>query len=347
MNAVITLMEQGKIPNALLSLGIKCVCLQRIFEERNKTIEVERETLFAFANKLRTLPLALVPEKANEQHYEVPTKFYELVLGKHLKYSSALYKDGISSLDAAEEAMLSLSCERADLHDGHRILELGCGWGSLTLFMAARYPRAKITGVSNSSSQREYIESKAQERGLKNVQIITCDINDLSLTETFDRVVSVEMFEHLRNYALLLKKIDSWLAPGGKLFFHIFCHRKYAYEYETEGATNWLGRYFFTGGMMPSDDLFYLFQEDLVLENHWRENGTHYSKTARAWRLNLEAKRDSATKMLEEIYGSGQGIIWFNRWKVFFMACEELFGFWGGTQWWVSHYRFHKRPTTA
>jgi cyclopropane-fatty-acyl-phospholipid synthase len=347
MNTLITLMEQGKIPRILLSYGIKAICAERLFSERTGSIEGDIQRVVAFSQKLRTMPIALVPEKANEQHYEVPPAFYKLTLGKHLKYSSAYFAEGVTNLDTAEEAMLNLTCQRAELQDGMKILELGCGWGSLTLFMAARFPHAQITGVSNSYGQREHILNEAAARGLTNIRILTGDINDLDITETtgtgYDRVVSVEMFEHLRNYHLLFKRIAAALAPQGKLFIHIFVHKKYAYEYETTGSTNWLGKYFFTGGMMPSDSLVYFFQDDLVLENHWRVLGTHYSKTARAWRLNLENRWDEAVRELEEVYGKGEGVIWANRWKVFFMACEELFGFMGGTQWWVSHYLLHKR----
>jgi cyclopropane-fatty-acyl-phospholipid synthase len=297
----------------------------------------------AFRDKLTSLPVALVPEAANEQHYEVPAAFYELVLGHRKKYSSALWTSGVASLDQAEDAMLDLTCRRAEIENGHRILELGCGWGSLTLWMAERYPESRITGVSNSSSQREYILGQAQKRGLSNIEIITRDINVFDTDERFDRVVSVEMFEHLRNYEELLRRIRSWMNPEGKLFVHIFTHARFAYEYETTGTTNWLGKYFFTGGMMPSDHLLLYFADDLAVEQHWRVNGTHYSKTAEAWYRNLIDRKQETLKVFEATYVGENPHVWFERWKLFFLACAELFGYARGNEWMVSHYLFKAR----
>jgi cyclopropane-fatty-acyl-phospholipid synthase len=236
--------------------------------------------------------------------------------------------------------MLQLTCERAEIADGMEVLELGCGWGSLTLWMAERYPASKITAVSNSHGQREFILKTAAERGLKNIEIITTDMNNFMTSHRFDRVVSVEMFEHMRNYDTLLARVSTWLKPGCKLFVHIFTHRKYAYFYETEGDSNWMGRYFFSGGTMPSDHLLLYFQRDLIIDQHWRMSGTHYEKTANAWARNMDLHRKELLKMFAEVYGSGNELRWFMRWKAFFLACAELFGFAGGEEWMVSHYRF-------
>lgn len=340
MSTAIKLMEEGKIPEWILYQAIRLVCIERLWAERKPTIEEERESIFKFRDKLKTLPLALVPEKANEQHYEVPSEFYTYCLGKHKKYSSAYFANKNTSLDKAESDMLELTCSRAELKNGDNILELGCGWGSLTLWMAEKYPNSLITAVSNSNGQREYIENQAKLRGLDNIRVITSDINNFIIDTKFDRIVSVEMFEHLRNYELLFKKISSWLKPNGKLFVHIFCHKKYAYEYETEGTTNWLGKYFFTGGMMPSEDLFLLFPSHLKIEHQWRVNGMHYSLTSKAWKENLIRNKTQALKVLAETYGQENATIWFERWKVFFIACEVLFGYKSGKEWYVSHYLF-------
>ncbi len=286
--------------------------------------------------------IALETDAANEQHYEVPTDFYLQTLGARLKYSSALWPEGIDSLDEAEVAMLKASCEHARLKDGQQVLELGCGWGSLTLWMAAEYPASRITAVSNSASQRRYIESRALELGLHNIKVITCDVNELELDQRFDRVVSVEMFEHVRNYRVLLERIAGWLEDDGYLFVHIFCHQFLAYPFETEGQGNWMGRYFFTGGLMPAADTLLHFQHDVLLESRRLYSGRHYARTARAWLDNLDARRGQVEAILAGQHGD-QARVWTQRWRMFFMACEELFAYDHGNAWMVAHYRFKKR----
>jgi cyclopropane-fatty-acyl-phospholipid synthase len=286
-----------------------------------------------------------VPEAANRQHYEVPAAFFVPVLGRRLKYSCAWWPPHVRTLDAAEEAMLALTCERAALQDGMEILELGCGWGSLTLWMAERFPGSRILAVSNSHSQRAFIDGRARERGLRNVTTLTCDMNDFESAERFDRVVSVEMFEHLRNYELLLGRIADWLRPNGRLFVHVFAHRYHAYPFEDKGRADWMARHFFTGGLMPSEDLLLHFQRDLVLEQRWRVSGTHYERTSNAWLENLDAHRAALLPVLAQAYGRGSEDLWLQRWRIFFLACAEMFGFRGGDEWGVAHYRFAPRES--
>jgi cyclopropane-fatty-acyl-phospholipid synthase len=292
-------------------------------------------------------PIALVPELANAQHYEVPAEFFQLCLGKHRKYSSCFWLPDTRTLDEAEANALKLSCEHADLANGQQVLELGCGWGSLTLWMAEHYPQSSITAVSNSNSQREYIQATAKARGLNNIQVITCDMNtfnpaDHGIQHQFNRVVSVEMFEHMRNHQLLYKKVHDWLLPGGKFFMHIFVHRSTPYAFEVQGEDDWMSQFFFSGGMMPSDDLPLHFQQHLKLKQRWRWDGTHYEKTANAWLDNMDLHKDKITPILESTYGAENAEQWRNRWRIFYMACAELFGYRHGQEWWVTHYQFER-----
>jgi cyclopropane-fatty-acyl-phospholipid synthase len=341
--SLIDLCERGLVPDALTRFGIRRLCAQRLREEGADDLDLADGCFRDLLGQLRDSPIAIETDAANEQHYEVPARFFELCLGRRLKYSSAFYATGRETLDEAEDAMLALYGERAELADGQHILELGCGWGSLTLWMAERFPNARITGVSNSRSQREHILAQAARRGLGNVQILTCDVNRLELpAESFDRVVSIEMFEHMRNYRRLLGNIAGWLRPGGKLFVHIFAHRFLMYPFLTEGEDNWMGRHFFTGGLMPSADTLLHFQEDLRLEQRWLLPGTHYQRTANHWLENQDRNREEVLEVLAATYGADQAARWHQRWRMFWMACAELFGYEGGRQWLVAHYRFSK-----
>jgi cyclopropane-fatty-acyl-phospholipid synthase len=339
--SLIDLCERGLVPDVLTRFGIRRLCAQRREQEGARDLAAADQRFRDLLDELRRSPIAIETDAANEQHYELPTRFFELCLGRRLKYSSAYYPSGTETLDEAEEAMLALYGERADLADGQRILELGCGWGSLTLWMAERFPNARITGVSNSRTQREHILAQAARRGLGNVEILTCDVNRLELPEgEFDRAVSIEMFEHMRNYRHLLGRVSRWLKPEGKLFVHIFVHRYLMYPFETEGDDNWMGRYFFTGGLMPSADTLLHFQEDLTLEQRWLVPGTHYERTANHWLENQDHHRDEVMAVLTEAYGAAEAARWFQRWRMFWMACAELFGYSGGDEWLVAHYRF-------
>jgi cyclopropane-fatty-acyl-phospholipid synthase len=335
------LAERGLVPDVLLRLGIRRLCAQRLQEEGACAPQLQTQHYQRLIEELRSSPVAIHTEAANAQHYELPAAFFALCLGRRLKYSSGYYPTGTETLDEAEAAMLALYGDRAELHDDQDILELGCGWGSLTLWMAERYPRSRITAVSNSQSQRMHIEGQCQQRGLSNVRVLTCDVNTLALEgNAFDRCVSIEMFEHLRNYEVLLARIGGWLRPGGKLFVHIFAHQNLLYPFETHGEDNWLGRHFFTGGLMPATDTLLWFQRDLHIEQRWKVDGTHYQRTANHWLGNQDARRAEVLQVLTHAYGKEFAPLWFQRWRMFWMACAELFGYEEGSQWLVAHYRF-------
>ncbi|MEO7386162.1 MAG: cyclopropane-fatty-acyl-phospholipid synthase family protein [Gammaproteobacteria bacterium] len=315
---------------------------QRLAAESADRGEREFEQWRRRLTGLRQSPVAIETDRANEQHYEVPAAFFQSVLGPHLKYSCCWYGDGAVTLGEAEQAMLRLTAIRAGLADGQRLLELGCGWGSLTLWMAAQFPHSHVTAVSNSVSQRQFIQAQARERGLSNVNVITADANVFATNDRFDRVVSVEMFEHVRNYATLMERIAGWLEPDGRLFVHIFCHRSLMYPFTVDGDTDWMARYFFTGGLMPAENTLLNFQQHLTLEDQWRVSGTHYQRTANDWLANQDRERDAVLALLVATYGPDGAARWFQRWRMFFMAVAELFGYAGGTEWLVGHYRFSR-----
>lgn len=337
------LAESGRLPDPLLRMGIRRLCAQRLKDERKGGPEVVFARQQAWLDGLREDAIAVETEAANRQHYELPPEFFRLCLGKHLKYSACFWDDSTRDLTQAEEKMLRLYCERAQLANASRVLELGCGWGSMTLWMAERYPQLMITAVSNSASQKAFIEARCRERAIFNVEVITADVNALQLpAEMFDRVISIEMFEHMRNYQALLSKVAGWLKPGGKLFVHIFCHRELLYLFETEGSDNWMGRHFFTGGLMPAADTLLKFQDQLTIEERWLLSGTHYEKTANAWLEKQDANRDQVMGLMRQTYGVADAGRWYQRWRMFWMACAELFGYSGGNEWMVAHYRFKR-----
>ena len=346
MSLTLTLAERGFLPDSLIRFGIRNLDQDRLLLEKKRG----SNDVAAFVDALKKSPLALEVAKANEQHYELPPPFFQKVLGTHLKYSSGYFPRGDESLSEGETKALELTCEHAQLEDGLGILELGCGWGSLSLWMAGRFPQARILAVSNSKPQREFIEAACRARGFSNLKIVTCDINvfdpfalapEFAGTK-FDRVVSVEMFEHLRNYELLFERIASWLRPGGKLFAHVFCHRIYPYLFETTADDDWMGRFFFTAGMMPSENLLPQFQRDLTLDEQWWWNGRHYGRTSELWLQNQDKHYAEILPILQTAYGAEHARLWFQRWRIFFMACAELFNYRRGEEWGVAHYRFSK-----
>jgi len=331
--------EKNRVPDKLLRLGIRRELADRLEKENRYSVENSSTALQQWIETLKQSPITLNTQEANAQHYEVPTQFYERVLGKYLKYSSG-YWQHTKVLSEAEEAMLVLTCERAQLQDGQRILELGCGWGSLTLWMAEHYPNAKITAVSNSKTQKDYIDLQAQKRHLTNIDVVTADIATYVPLALFDRIVSVEMLEHVRNYQQLFERISQWLVPNGLFFVHVFVNFHIAYPFESENS--WMAKHFFTGGQMPSDALFLYFQDHLKIKQHWKIEGTHYQKTCEAWLYNLDVYKDQILIIFEHVYGAKEALKRWVYWRLFFMACAELFGYNKGQEWGISHYLFEK-----
>jgi cyclopropane-fatty-acyl-phospholipid synthase len=338
-----SLLEKNKIPDSLLRIGIRKLLKQRLQDEKKADTELQQQHLMQLIAELKNSPIAVNTTDANEQHYEVPTQFYQYCLGKHLKYSSGYWKDGVTDIDIAEADMLQLTCERAELQNGQDVLELGCGWGSLSLFMAANYPQSNFTALSNSRTQKLYIDEQAKQRNINNLTVVTADINAFTIDKTFDRIVSVEMFEHMRNYEKLLHKVASFLKPDGKLFVHIFTHKEYAYKFEVKDDTDWMSKYFFTGGIMPSDHLLLYFNEDLNIEQHWHVSGMHYSKTSEAWLKNMDDYKARIMPLFEQTYGKDNAVKWWVYWRIFYMACAELWKYNNGEEWIVSHYLFRKK----
>jgi len=334
--------EQGRVPDRVVRIGIQRLLKARLAELRDGDAVASAALIEAFVADMAAAPIAPLPEKANEQHYELPAAFFAAVLGPHRKYSSCFWPDRETTLGEAEVAALKATCERAGLVDGQRVLELGCGWGSLTLWLAERHRRSRITAISNSHSQREHIEAEATRRGLMNVEVLTRDINEFDTLHRFDRIVSIEMFEHLRNWREAFANVARWLAPRGRFFLHVFAHRGAPYPFVERDASDWMSRHFFSGGQMPSDDLALRFQDDLRLLSRWRWDGSHYQRTAEAWLANMDRRQAELMPLFASVYGADAGV-WWMRWRLFFMSVAELFGHAGGQQWWVSHYLFERR----
>lgn len=334
--------ESGLVPDSVIRAGIRRLLENKRKEIRAGDVEHAAATTNDFVAMMDASPIALVPELANEQHYEVPAAFFTWVMGDHLKYSCGYWPETAASLSEAEAAALEVTCERAEIADGMQVLDLGCGWGSLSLWIAEHFPNSSVMSVSNSSSQREFILAQARERALSNINVIVCDMNDFATNERFDRVVSVEMFEHMRNHGELFRRINEWLLPDGRFFMHVFCHRTTPYEFIEKGAGDWMSRHFFTGGMMPSADLPLRFPKYLNVEKRWHWNGSHYERTCNAWLEQMDSNKKHIMPILREAYGTDNANLWWQRWRIFFMACAELFAFNAGTEWYVGHYLFRK-----
>ncbi len=341
---LISLTERGFMPDWLIRKGIQALLKQRIGQLTGYSLESVCHEKQRFIEAQESSPVALQTDVANDQHYELPAEFFERVLGDHLKYSCGYWSDTTRTLNQSEDLALEKTCIFARIENGQRILELGCGWGSLTLFMAERYPKSYVTAVSNSLSQADYIRSQLKSRSLKNVDVITADMNvfDTQIGH-FDRVVSVEMFEHMRNYPLLYERISSWLLPGGLFFKHIFVHCSTPYLFEVRDSNDWMSKYFFSGGMMPCDDLPSRFQRHLTLVDRVVWDGRNYQKTCNAWLDNMDSNKPALLPVLQNVYGKSEAKLWWIRWRIFFMACAELFGFRDGREWWISHYLFEKK----
>lgn len=342
------LLEKNLLPDFAIRLGARVITRARYKEITQVEVAAHRQRFMAYVEELKNQPIAVNTQDANVQHYEQPTSFFKEVLGKQMKYSCGYWKEEVpfaqlkEHLDASEEDMLSLTCQRAKLMDGQKILELGCGWGSLSLYMAKEFPTAQIVAVSNSATQKAYIDAQAKERHLENLTVITEDINTFDLSEKFHRVVSVEMFEHMRNYEKLMEKVSKWLLPKGLLFVHIFTHEKTPYSYEVRSDNDWMTKYFFSGGTMPSQDLLHYFAKGFSLENQWALSGKHYQKTLEAWLQKMDEKKEILLPRMEKDMGKEAALKWWVYWRVFFMASAEFFGYKDGQEWYVSHYLFER-----
>jgi cyclopropane-fatty-acyl-phospholipid synthase len=334
--------ETGLVPDSVIRAGIRRLLESKRKEIHSGDVEHAATALNRFVAMMNESPIALVPDLANEQHYEVPAEFFSHVMGDHLKYSCCYWPNHVGNLSEAEAAALELTVKRAGIEDGMRVLDLGCGWGSLSLWIAEHFPNTSVTSVSNSTSQRDFILKQAGDRSIQNIDVVVCDMNDFATDKRFDRVVSIEMFEHMRNYGELFRRIDEWLLPEGHFFMHIFCHRTTPYEYIDKGPTDWMSRYFFSGGIMPSADLPLRFADNLSIANRWHWNGQHYARTCNAWLENMDKNEDAIMPILADCYGEENASLWWQRWRIFFMACAELFDYDEGHEWYVGHYLFRK-----
>jgi len=348
------LLARGKVPDFLLRRGIRRLIKKRLKKQNRLSVEERFEYLNNFINQLKKQPIAVETEAANEQHYELPPQFFEKILGRNLKYSCCYWSDDLNykklkkqsdlqqRLDQAEDEMLEQTVRRAEIKNGQNILELGSGWGSLSFYMAKKFPDSRIISISNSSLQIDYINQLAAQNKVNNLRAVKADINNFKTEAKFERVVSVEMFEHMRNYQKLMQKVSSFLNKDGKLFVHIFSHKNYPFTYQDSKNTDWMARYFFSGGTMPSQDLLHYFSNDLSLQKQWAISGSHYQKTLEAWLSIMDQKKEGIYSILESTYGEDQAEKWWNYWRLFFMSSAEFFGYNGGDDWFISHYLFQK-----
>lgn len=341
---VVDLLYRYPVPDWVTRRALRLIISRSTRRRYRLTLDEQEEGRRHLLEKLAQSPIAIHTDDANRQHYEVPPAFFELVLGRWMKYSCCYWPEGVNELDQAEEAMLRLTCQRARLDDGMRVLDLGCGWGSLSLWIAERYPNCRVVALSNSQPQIDHIEERCSEQRLRNVEAVVADVNQLDLDETFDRIMSVEMFEHMKNYERLMAKIASLLTPEGKLFVHIFSHRVFAFEFEADDPDDWMARTFFSGGTMPSDGLLLHYQRDLRLLDHWRVSGKHYARTLRAWLDRLDEQLPAVQRLFRGTYGPDEARRHVVDWRLFFMACEETWALDQGREYIVSHYLFDRCP---
>jgi len=340
-NLALSMIEKGFIPDLLVRTGIRALLRKRLIDINSNECELADKNQMKMISVMNASPIAMNTSSANEQHYEVPPEFYELILGERFKYSCCFWGEGTDNLNHAEINALKITCKRAMLNDGQTILDMGCGWGSLSLWIAENYPNTSVLSVSNSKTQKIFIENIAKSKHLTNIQVITEDMKEFNTDKKFDRIVSLEMFEHMKNYKKLFNRVSSWLKSDGLFFMHIFCHKTVPYEFIDNGPNDWMSRHFFTGGIMPSDDLPLFFQDDLSIMKRWRWNGNHYARTCNAWLKRMDSQEPAIAEVLEKVYGDNKEQ-WRQRWRIFFMSCAELFAFNGGNEWYVSHYLFKK-----
>ncbi len=334
VSRIIDVAERVDWPDLVINAGIRAL----VSRTRRQCALSGEDQARLFAGSMNAAPIALNTREANEQHYELPPEFFALILGPHRKYSCCLFAEDGGDLAEAERRALAVTCEHAAIQNGQRILELGCGWGSLSLWLASHYPAAEITSVSNSHSQRQYIEAQANGRGLKNLRVITADMNGFDISATFDRIVSVEMFEHMSNWRSLLARARKWIDADGRMFIHVFSHRTTPYKFDQEDPADWIAQHFFTGGIMPSHDLIRQYDDSFIVEQDWLWNGRHYERTARIWLENFDTNRDAIDRILRDVY-KADADLWRRRWRLFFLATAGLFGHADGKEWGVSHYR--------
>nr|GMD45925.1 (S)-coclaurine N-methyltransferase [Ipomoea batatas] len=336
-------LERNLLPDAVIRRLTRLLLASRLRSSYKSSADLQLSDLLHFVHSLKEMPIAIMTEKPKSQHYELPTSFFKLVLGKQFKYSCCFFPDQYSTLEDAEKAMLELYCERSQIKDGHTVLDVGCGWGSLSLYIAKKYSNCKVTGICNSVTQKAHIEEQCRELQLENVDIIVADISTFDMEASYDRIFSIEMFEHMKNYGDLLKKIAKWMKPDSFLFVHYFCHKAFAYHFEDINDDDWITRYFFSGGTMPSANLLLYFQDDVSIIDHWLVNGKHYARTSEEWLKRMDENMKSVKPIMESTYGKDSALKWTVYWRTFFIAVAELFGYNNGEEWMVAHFLFKKK----
>ncbi|KAL6212260.1 hypothetical protein ACLB2K_017481 [Fragaria x ananassa] len=336
-------LERNLLPDAVIRRFTRLLLASRLRSGYQPSSELQLSQLLQFVKCLKDMPIAIKTDDAKAQHYEVPTSFFKMVLGNNFKYSCCYFTDKSSSLEDAEKAMLEMYCERSQIKDGDSVLDVGCGWGSLSLYIAEKYKNCKVTGICNSTTQKAFIEELCRNRQLENVEIIVADISTFEMEASYDRIFSIEMFEHMKNYKDLLKKISGWMKQDGLLFVHHFCHKAFAYHFEDKSDDDWITRYFFSGGTMPSANLLLYFQDDVSVVDHWLVNGKHYAQTSEEWLKRMDHNSAAIKPIMESTYGKDSAVKWTVYWRSFFIAVAELFGYNNGEEWMVALFLFKKK----